>query len=47
MEILKIVPGPRVGKILNLLFEEVVEDMKKNERKYLLKRIKEIGKQSK
>lgn len=44
MKILSIGPGPVVGKILNALLEEVVEDMKKNERKYLLKKIKEIGK---
>jgi hypothetical protein len=31
-----------VGKVLNTLFAEVVEDAKKNNRKYLLPRIKEI-----
>jgi len=41
---LNIHPGPLVGRILNQLFEEVVEDKKKNERKYLLKRIKQISK---
>ncbi|MHA1544260.1 MAG: CCA tRNA nucleotidyltransferase, partial [Alphaproteobacteria bacterium] len=40
MKILGLHPGPVVGKILNQLFEEVVEDRKKNERKYLLKRIR-------
>jgi len=44
MKILGLHPGPVVGKILNQLFEEVVEDRKKNERKYLLKRIRIIGK---
>jgi len=44
MKALGIRPGPRVGRILNQLFEEVAEDKKKNERKYLLKRIKVIGK---
>jgi hypothetical protein len=44
MKILKIGPGPMVGKVLNALFAEVVEGGKKNERQYLLKRIKEIGK---
>jgi len=44
MKALGIRPGPRVGRILNQLFEEVVEDKKKNEKKYLLKRIKVIGK---
>lgn len=37
-------PSPLVGKILDQLFEEVVEDKRKNERKHLLKRIKAIGK---
>lgn len=44
MKILKMGSGPLVGKVLNQLFKEIVEDQKKNERKYLLKRIKEIGK---
>ncbi|MBU3956664.1 CCA tRNA nucleotidyltransferase [Patescibacteria group bacterium] len=44
MKTLGIRPGPAVGRILNQLFEEVAEDKKKNEKKYLLKRIKEIGK---
>jgi len=43
MKILNLKPGPGVGKILNNLFEEVLEDSKKNERKYLLLRIKEIA----
>ena len=44
MEILGIGPGPIVGKVLNTLFAEVVEDGKKNKQEYLLKRIKEVGK---
>jgi len=44
MKALKIGSGPLVGKVLNQLLEETVEDKKKNKRKYLLKRIKEIGK---
>src|SRR3990172_2445118 len=43
METLKIKPGRKVGKILNALFEEVMQDSKKNEREYLLKRIKNLG----
>lgn len=43
MEILKIKPGPKVGEILNKLFEEVADDPKKNKREYLLKRIKELA----
>ncbi|MDO8551244.1 MAG: CCA tRNA nucleotidyltransferase [bacterium] len=42
MEVLNIPGGPKVGQILNQLFLEIVEDQKKNEREYLLKRIKEI-----
>jgi tRNA nucleotidyltransferase/poly(A) polymerase len=43
MRELDINPGPRVGNILNKLFEEIMEDVSKNERDYLLKRIKEIS----
>lgn len=43
MEILKIKPGPKVGEIMNKLFEEVIEDTGKNNKKYLLSRIKELG----
>lgn len=43
MEVLGIGPGPKVGEILNKLFEEITEDPGKNEREYLLKRIKEVG----
>jgi len=42
MKVLKIKPGPKIGKILNKLFEEVLEDDNKNNQDYLLKRIKEI-----
>jgi len=44
MKGLKIKGGPKVGKVLEKLFDEVMEDAKKNKREYLLKRIKEIGK---
>ena len=43
MAVLDIKPGPTIGKILNALFEEVIEDTSKNEREYLLKRIKELA----
>ncbi len=43
MEALKISPGPRIGEILEKLFEEITEDPTKNEREYLLGRIKELG----
>lgn len=45
MKELNIKPGPVVGKILNKLFEEVDEDLSKNNKEYLLKRIREIGKE--
>lgn len=40
---LKIKPGPEIGKILQKLFEEVDEDLEKNTKGYLLKRVKEIN----
>lgn len=43
MEVLKIKPGPIVGKILKKLFDEVLEDTDKNNKEYLLSRIKEVG----
>ncbi len=42
MKTLKLKPGPKVGKILNQLFEEVLEDAAKNKREYLLKRMKAL-----
>ncbi len=42
MEILKIKPGPKVGEILQKLFEEVLEDASKNNKEYLLKRLQEL-----
>ena len=44
MNILKIKPGPQIGKILNTLFVEVDEDLKLNNKEYLEKRVKELGK---
>jgi len=42
MKILGIGPGPKVGEVLNLLFEEVADDKNKNTKKYLLKKLEEI-----
>ena len=42
MKILKLAPGPKVGEILKKLFNEVLDDAKKNDREYLLKRITSI-----
>lgn len=44
MEILKIKPGPKVGYVLKALLNEVIDDEKKNDREYLLRRIEELGK---
>ena len=44
MRLLKINPGPLVGRVLEQLFTEVVEKKLKNEKENLLKRIKEVGK---
>jgi len=43
MEILKISPGPLVGKILSQLFEEVVDGKLRNERELLLARLKKVS----
>jgi len=45
MKILGIGPGPKVGQILNKLFEEILDNPTKNKRQYLLKRIKELKKE--
>jgi len=42
MDTLGIQPGPNVGKILNSLFEEVLEDPSRNEKDFLIERIKII-----
>ena len=43
MEVLGVTPGPIIGKVLKALFEEVLEDTKKNNREYLISRIKEVA----
>lgn len=43
MKTLNIKPGPKVGEILQKLFEEVLEDDSKNTREYLLDRIKQLS----
>ena len=42
MKELDIKPGPKIGEILQKLFEEVDEDLSKNTKDYLSKRIKEL-----
>lgn len=44
MKVLKIKPGPKVGEILQKLFEEVLEDSSKNNQDYLLEKMRELGK---
>lgn len=42
MKTLKLKPGPKVGEILNKLFEEVADDKKKNTKAYLLARLQKF-----
>lgn len=44
MKELNIKPGPIVGKILNSIFEEVDEDLSKNNKDFLFLKINELGK---
>lgn len=43
MKTLGIGPGPKIGMILQALFEEVLDEPKKNRKDYLEKRMKEFG----
>ncbi len=43
MKLLKIQPGPKVGKILDVLLGYVLEDPKKNEKRFLESEIKKLG----
>ena len=40
---LKMKPGPRMGEILVILLEEVIDDPKRNTKKYLMDRAKELN----
>lgn len=46
MKIYNTGPGPIIGSVLNMLFNDVVEDKLPNEREILLKRIKDLKKES-
>ena len=46
MKLLKIEPGPKVGAILDVLLSEIIEDPKKNNKKKLEKRVKELDKEN-
>ena len=43
MKELNIKPGPKIGEYIQKLFEEVDEDLAKNNREYLLKRVKDLA----
>jgi len=43
MEVLKIPSGPKVGEVLNKLFEEVEQDLSRNNKDYLLQRVKAMA----
>jgi len=46
MKLLKIEPGPKVGAILDVLLAEIIEEPKKNDKKKLEKRVKELDKEN-
>lgn len=46
LKILKINPGPKVGMILNILLEDVLDEPQKNNKDWLEKRVKDLGKLS-
>lgn len=43
MEIAGISPGPKVGALLNILLEDVLDDPKRNTKKYLTERVKALS----
>jgi len=43
MKRLKIKPGPKIGMLLNILLEEMLDEPEKNKKEYLEKRAKELG----
>lgn len=43
MKVLNMKPGPKIGEILQKLFEEVDEDLTKNNKEFLIKRIKDLS----
>lgn len=46
MEILGLKPSPKVGAILDLLFDEILDDPLRNDKEYLVKRARELNKMS-
>ena len=43
MKIAGIEPGPKVGAFLNILLEDVLDDPKRNTKKYLTERVSELA----
>ena len=43
MEIAGLEPGPKIGYILHALLEEVLDEPKKNNKNYLIQRVKELA----
>lgn len=43
INLLAIQPGPKIGQILTILLEQVLEDPKRNKKDYLLDQIRELG----
>ena len=46
MKVLDIKPGPKIGQILAILLDEVLDDPGLNTKKYHIEKIKELGKLS-
>ncbi len=46
IKILNVPPGPKIGAILKVLLSEIIEDPKRNTKKYLERRMKELHKLS-
>jgi len=46
MKILGIQPGPKIGNVLDVLLGHALEDPKKNDKEFLEKEIKKLGKLS-
>jgi len=44
MKILKIEPGPKIGYILNILLDEILDDPKKNKKEYLTNQVLKLDK---
>jgi len=43
MRVLGIEPGPKIGQIIEVLMQEVIDEPKKNTPEYLESRVKELG----